>query len=163
VISHIVLHTPGPDDRAFECACHGGLLHNTIRSQQCGADVAGKRTIQPPTTCRCRAPHAASEPGQSAKSTSLWAHSDHCHHDNSTAARLNLLTASPERGSCSRGNSLRVNRSVKVTASRVLTAVRTSRNRAGRWLCGRLLGPHSRFFGCCNEKTRPMLHTEARC
>jgi hypothetical protein len=47
VNSHIVSHTPRPDDRAFECSCHHGLLHNTIRSQQCGADAAEKELPDP--------------------------------------------------------------------------------------------------------------------
>jgi hypothetical protein len=122
VNSHIVSHTPRPGDRASECSsCHGGLLHNTIRSQQCGADSARKRTARAAIACRCRAPHAASEPGQTTRGC--------CYGRILIKAKLWLVDCRSLDAPCrlpgprnplSRVGSFTIERSVKVTASWVL-------------------------------------------
>lgn len=95
-----------------------------------------KRTVRPATSYHCHAPHAASEPGQTTKRCSFG-------RIPITVTTLGRSTDSPRIGTRSRVSSLLVERGIKVTASQVLTAVRTSRNRAGRWLRAASMTAHS--------------------
>lgn len=66
------------------------------------------------------------------KPVQLWAHSDH--RDRGSSLDACLPKSRGQGGTRSRVSLLLVKRGIKVTASRVLTTVRASRNRAGRWL-----------------------------
>ena len=70
--SHRLTHAQ-TDDRAFGCPCRRRLLHSIIRSQQCGADAAGKRTARPAKACRCRGPHAQASQGRTQTDAALAA------------------------------------------------------------------------------------------